>query len=124
VAQRDIRQVGDDASGRMRGAVRGTGGRATSPYIHLQSDLGPSIGLAYSGAVLYTAGLFVRHYAVYWESAMPKKTAKSLRVKKTNGRRPNGGERLKMTDRDRVPLLAALDSPPKPLPELARRVVA
>jgi Protein of unknown function (DUF1778) len=51
---------------------------------------------------------------------MPKKTAKPLRVKKTNGRRSNGAEWLEMTDRDRDRFLAALNRPPKPLPELER----
>src|SRR5215475_6494713 len=55
---------------------------------------------------------------------MPKKTAKPLRVKKANGRRPNCGERLEMTDRDRDWFLAAMDRPPKPLPELAPRALA
>ena len=54
------------------------------------------------------------------ESAMPKKTAKSLGVKKSNGRQSNGAERMEMTDRDRDQFLAALNRPPKPLPELAQ----
>jgi len=62
----------------------------------------------------------MRHYAVYWESVMPKMTAKPLRLKKTNQRQSNGAERIEMTDRDRDQFLAALNRPPKPLPELAQ----
>jgi hypothetical protein len=51
---------------------------------------------------------------------MPKKTAKPLRVKKKNGRQSNGAERMEMTDQDRDQFLAALNRPPKPLPELER----
>jgi hypothetical protein len=62
----------------------------------------------------------MRHYAVYRESVMPKMTAKPLRLKKTNQRQSNGAERIEMTDRDRDQFLAALNRPPKPLPELER----
>jgi hypothetical protein len=51
---------------------------------------------------------------------MQKKTANPFRVKKTNGRQSNGGGLLKMADQDRDRFLAALDRPPKPLPELER----
>jgi hypothetical protein len=66
------------------------------------------------------AELFARHYVACWESAMPKKTAKPFRVKKTDGRQSNGGGVLEMTDRDRDRFLTALDRRPKPLPELER----
>jgi hypothetical protein len=64
----------------------------------------------------------MRHYTVYWGSEMPKKTAKPLRVKQTDGRQSKGAERMEMTDRDRDQFLAALNRPTKPLPELERAV--
>jgi len=51
---------------------------------------------------------------------MAKKTANRIRVKKTDGRQSNGGGLLEMADRDGDRFLAALDRPPKPLPELER----
>jgi hypothetical protein len=71
-------------------------GRRRLIHWFLRRDL--SIGDAGSGAVGYGAGLAARRYVTYWESMILKKTTKSIRAKKTDGRQPSGNERLEMTD--------------------------